>query len=844
MTEVTRVKDSLLKRFHCYNLHMESKAYDIALFGVIQGVGFRPFVYTLAQSMCINGYVQNRYDRLFIHIEVQNQKSLKSFMNALLHHSPPNAIITHHHIAKSRVLGSNGFSIYPSSVADSITPTHLPLDTRLCEDCLNDMRTQGRFFQYAFTTCTHCGPRYSIINALPYDRIHTSMRDFTLCEVCKRDYANPLNRRFHAQPISCHKCAIRIRLIDKNGQIYTHTDSKDDIKLIVQVAQAIKNGQIVAIKGIGGFNLIADASNIESIATLRARKNRPHKPFALMFGDMASIESLAFVSSLERAALLSPQAPIVLLNRHYKNGGILSEEALSLIAPSVRTLGAILPYNGILHLLFGYLSKPIIFTSANCSNEPLISNAEEVLEKLCYAHNVVDMILDYDRAIINALDDSIVRLIAGEMRILRLARGYAPYALPILSSSFESASPSSAQKMVNSAKNGIIIGVGAQQKLSVSVVDSTSYALISPYIGDLESVDSIKRYEDTFDFFKHLYKQDICAMIYDMHPRYVTTQKAIDSHENIYALAHHKAHFYALLAETRMLNSTGLGIIWDGTGLGEDGHIWGGECFFYEPYSDMKADSMADSVKLDSKLDCIAHKLDIYSKNTRDSMYRICHFSPFVLLGGESSIRDIGKLALSLLWHCGINIADVAKKSAKPLTHFSPKEIGLLEQMYHSDIYPRTSSIGRIIDAVAYMLGLLEFQSYEGQSGALLESYAYADKSHREPYRFYIRNNVIYYDETIKEILNDRDNPQKAAHRFLETLAHIALTLAQQYRRESSVYFSGGVFQNKFLCDRIHTLFSDNHIPFFMHHKLPCNDTNISFGQAVFGVIISHTLET
>ncbi|WP_300733143.1 carbamoyltransferase HypF [uncultured Helicobacter sp.] len=775
---------------------MKSQAYTIELFGVIQGVGFRPFVYRLAQSMNLKGYVQNRYDRLFIYIETSHRHILDDFLTSLLDQPPQNAHITHYRINDVLTLSPfshNGFEIRDSQNMPSNAPCSLPLDTRPCEKCLADMRSNGRFKNYAFTTCTHCGARYTILNALPYDRIHTSMCDFPMCEECSSEYSNAFNRRFHAQPISCNMCAIRMRLIDKNGKIHTYKDARDDIKLIRQVAQAIEVGKILAIKGVGGFNLIANASNVETIATLRTRKNRPKKPFALMFKDLAQIESLSAISPLEREALLSPQAPIVLLRRHFQKGGILSEEALSLIAPDVSTLGAILPYNGIMHLLFRYIHTPLIFTSANLASSPIITDIDTLLETFCGANALIDMVLDYDREILHGADDSIMRLMAGDMRPLRLGRGYAPCNLSL---------------PLRFQADGLIVGMGAGQKSTLSFVDSNQ-VLISPYIGDLQSVDSIKRYEKDFTFFSTLYKQDIGALVYDLHPQYPSTQKALaygnGRDVKKYALSHHKAHFYALLAESNALEEAGIGIIWDGTGLGEDRHIWGGECFLYQP------NGCGDS----------------------HTMERIYHFDEFVLLGGESSIKDIGKLALSLMWHYDIeNIAEIV--------HFTSQEIELLAYGYERAMYPLTSSVGRIIDAVAYILGIVQIQSYEGQSGALLESYAYRDSSSNVvPYEFVIENDVISLDSAIKSVIADRANPCLGARRFLETLAQIALTLAKTQKIPFKVYFSGGVFQNKFLCDKIHDLFTTHHIPFYMHQKLPCNDASISLGQAVFGILQS-----
>lgn len=794
--------------------------YAIELFGIIQGVGFRPFVYRLAHTMGLKGYVQNQYDRLFILLEVGTKEQLDAFVAHILSSPPPNARIVKHIITpiSQKQSLSDVFEIRESHANKTFVPILLPQDMRICESCLADIRTQGRFYRYAFTTCTDCGARYSIINALPYDRIHTTMRDFALCAKCEADYRNSLNRRFHAQPISCNTCAIQLMLFDSQGTQIS-ADSINDYEMIRAVASAIKAGKIVAIKGVGGFNLIADANNKEAIATLRKRKNRPHKPFAVMFKSISDIESLSDISAQERESLLSPQAPIVLLERHCRAGGVIDERALDIIAPHLKTLGAILPYNGIMHLLFDELESPIIFTSANLSGEPIIAKTRELIEKLCKRNAIADLVLSYNRAIHNPSDDSIVRLMAGEMRILRLARGYAPLDLLYTHSGaqdLESHEAGDSTKYMDSnitESHTLVVGVGAQQKSSICFLNRHR-ANISPYIGDLESVDSIMRYESVSAFFNTLYKQTPQIVVCDLHPRYVSTQKAQSLKASCYALAHHKAHFYAILGEARALDKNALGIIWDGTGLGEDRRIWGGECFLYE------ADSYAGSMR------------------------RLWHFDEYALLGGEGAIKDIGKIALSLLIHYDLFTSPQAQDILH--RHFSSEELGLLQGAYRSRTYPLTSSVGRIFDAVGFLLGLLQIQTYEGQSGALIESCALEyvrDKTMPKPYAFSLENGCVCLKGIIESILTDKEAREKKACRFLETLAHIALTLAKEGIEEAQaslqVYFSGGVFQNKFLCDRIHTLFNVHKIPFFMHTQLPCNDSNISFGQAVFGTLES-----
>lgn len=762
-------------------------AYIIELFGVIQGVGFRPFVYQLATSLNLNGYVQNRYNSLYIHLE-STQAQSEQFLQEILQNPPPNAIIHAHTISQIPLVSPpcNDFRILDSNADRQDDMLFLPQDLAICQMCLYDMGEDSRFKDYAFSTCSYCGARYSIIHTLPYDRDNTSMREFPKCQDCEREYRTPTSRRFHTQPISCHQCAIRMRLIilgDKQMRIYAYPKARSDILLLSLIAQKIMEGKIIAIKGVGGFNLIASATNTQAIMTLKKRKNRPEKPFAIMFKNLQDIASVAEINESEKQALLSPQAPIVLLNKRshkYQQNAIISKEALELIAPQVASIGAILPYNGIMHLLFRFLKTPLIFTSANVSGEPIITHFCELMEKL---GNMCDMVLDYDREITHALDDSIVRFMAGEIRPLRLARGYAPLFLPFKS-----------EKMC--------LSLGAQQKSSLSIVYKNT--LISPYFGDLHSVDSIKRYERELYFFLSLYTKKPEVVVSDLHPQYASTHLAKKLTEDsslldspaLLKLSHHKAHFYAILAESNGLDNDGFGIIWDGTGLGEDGSMWGGEGFWYD--------------------------------STNKSMSRIFYLKPFALLGGESSIKEIGRLALGLLWSYGIQTQNLVIENSENMT--------LMQNAFESKVFLRTSSMGRLIDCVAYLLGILETQSYEGQSGALLESYALREMAEVSPYPFKIHNGVIDCKAMIEEILKTQEKP-KGAKRFLETLAYMALSMSKEVlkSKKASVYFSGGVFQNKFLCDRIHTLFKKHNILFYMHKHLPCNDFNISFGQAVFG---------
>lgn len=549
---------------------------EIRIFGVIQGVGFRPFIYKMMNDLHKIGFVRNDSNCVVI---VLKSDDIENLIKKIRKNAPQNAIITritHKIITDKKIIKNiesklkNSFFIEESSISSPQTP-YLPTDLAICKDCLAEIKNKNsRFFNYPFTTCTNCGPRYSILKHLPYDRANTSMATFQMCNQCKNEYENPLDRRFHAQPHSCKNCGIK--LIDyENVKL-------DSMQILKNIAKLIKMGKIIALKGIGGFNLIADASNFNAIMELRKRKNRPHKPFAVMFKSLADIKNIAFCNNAESKALLSKEAPIVLLQKKYKKNSILDAKCLEALTPNISTIGAILPYSGMLHLLFNFLDKPIIFTSANISGEPIITNFKD-LQGLS---GVFDKAFDYDREIYNAIDDSVVRFIAKRIRILRFGRGFAPKVLQTRQDS-----------------SNFIKALGAQQKSTITLLKEKN-ALISSYIGDLDNKKSIDYFQKTMNFLEHFYDNKNAKLTCDLHPLYTTTQLA--KTHNPLQLQHHKAHFYSALFESKNLHKKqrNLGIIFDGTGFGEDGCIWGGEAFIFE------------------------------NKN----MERVCHFEYFKLLGG------------------------------------------------------------------------------------------------------------------------------------------------------------------------------------------------------------------
>ncbi|MDO7253811.1 carbamoyltransferase HypF [Helicobacter cappadocius] len=750
---------------------MSAKYTKIIVEGVVQGVGFRPFVYHLAHKMGLKGWVKNVGGKVEI---LLNTDDCDSFISYLKLQAPIHSEI--HKISIKKTISKKlyeSFEILESKIETIGLESAIPRDIAICQECLDEIKNpKDRHYYYAFTTCTNCGPRYSIINSLPYDRDNTSMKPFQMCAKCQKEYDDPSNRRFHAQPNSCPECGIVLEFHMSSRRSFDNQALKDTIK-------AIKSGKIIAIKGIGGFALVCDGRNDKTILKLREKKDRPTKPFALMVKDIDMALKVAKLNPSEINTLNSNVAPIIL-------GAKKSNQLHSkLIAPNLSTIGILLPYSGIHHLLLEKLDFPIVFTSANLSGEPIISSIAELKEKMS---NIIDGVLDYNREIIHPIDDSVMQFVAGEIRIIRLGRGLAP-----LNVEFE-------EKLAPKT----IIGMGAQQKITLTYSVGNKY-MVFPYIGDLDNLGTIDRYEQMLDFFNKTYLKYPDVLISDLHKNYqssiISAKKSIQYPCRNEKIQHHHAHFCAIFAESIKQDNTitaqtkALGIIWDGTGLGEDGKIWGGEFFV----------------------------------GNMQNISRVGHFKEFCLLGGENAIKNIYKIGYALALECG------AKEFTKRYEIEFGSEAKILHQMFEKKINTfQTTSVGRLFDAVASLCGLLSKNSFEGEAGMLLES-VFKNYSKKESYDFIITDGVIDFCPMILQIQEDVFNGEriKVARNFIYTLANIAFAFAKKYP-ELPVMFSGGVFQNKILCDDIRELFDLHKKKFYMHKLLPPNDMCISFGQAVY----------
>lgn len=646
---------------------MQRKAFFIE--GVVQGVGFRPFVYRVASQLNLVGFVKNSIEG--VELEVEGLESDITEFEKLLHlELPPLARIDSVQISQIEIQNDASFEILQSTEDSSSNKTALiPPDIAICKDCLEDIKAEEKYLEYFATNCTNCGPRYSIIKTVPYDRINTSMKKFKMCDSCQDEYRNPLNRRYHAQPISCNSCGPTLN------------------KTIESTAKDIKDGKIVAIKGLGGFHIVCDSTNDQTVQKLREFKNRPTKPFAIMCKDIEQVKSLAKVSDKERELLESKEAPIVILHKSS------TKNISDYIAPNIDRIGCFLPYTALHHILFKYLENSIVATSANLGDEPIIIDSESIKEKLPF----VDSILDFDRDIVNGVDDSLLQVVGSKIQSLRLSRGYAPKVIKL---------PFKSEKK--------ILAVGANQKNSIAFVIDDNI-ILSPHIGDLGSLESFEFFTRTIETFKRFYDFEPDVIIHDKHPNYETTKWAKNQAKELVEVQHHLAHIYACKAEFG-LRGDYLGFSFDGTGYGDDGTLWGGEVF------------VGDERK--------------YS------------FKQIKLLGGEKAIKEPRRVALSMLFD-KLSLDEILSLDIELVKSFKESEIKILHQSHTKNLNaPQSSSVGRIFDAMASFANLLQFQSYEGEAGLICEQNYNKNISRTFEYRIEDGIIDIEYDFFDKDIVS------------------------------------------------------------------------------------------
>ena len=779
--------------------NQNTRRLGIEIRGAVQGVGFRPYVYRLAHEMKLPGWVLN--DSRGVFIQVEGPKDiLDIFLRRLPIEKPPRAVI---HNLEANWLAPQGFEAFEirhSEEEGTKSVVMLP-DIATCPDCLAEVLDKGdRRHRYPFTNCTNCGPRFTIIRALPYDRPNTTMSGFPMCADCGSEYTEPMDRRFHAQPNACPACGPQLALWDREG----NTQATGDLALR-QAADVLRQGEILAIKGLGGFHLMVDGRSATAVARLRQRKARYEKPLALMVSDVEAARRICQVRPEEEALLESPESPIVLLQR-IQFAGIAAE-----VAPDNPRLGLMLPYTPLHHLLLGELGFPVVATSGNLSDEPICIDNGEALERL---GGIADLFLVHDRPIQRHVDDSVVAAVAGEAQPIRRARGLAP--MPI----------------VTPRPLPPLLAVGAHLKntVALSVGDKI---FLSQHIGDMETPQAFGAFEAVTRDFLAMYEADPVAVVNDLHPDYPSTrwvERAVEGDvtelrgdedwkhllvgKPTFAVQHHHAHLAACLMEHEV-ETRALGVTWDGTGYGTDGTVWGGEFL------------LGDTA----------------------SFSRVCRLRPFHLPGGDAAVKQPRRCGLALLWEM---LGDEAldRSDLTPVQAFDEAELRLLGHMLESGLNsPRTTSAGRLFDAVASILGIQQRVSFEGQAAMAVEWLA--DKSLLAAYPVVVarpsadrelfkpapedRDEILEIDwqPMVEAMIEDSRRGVDVgiiAARFHNALVEAILAVAKVVG-EPKVALTGGCFQNRLLTERASQRLREAGFDVLLHRQVPPNDGGISLGQ-------------
>ena len=765
--------------------------------GIVQGVGFRPFVYNLACELGLSGWVRN--ESSLVRIEVQgNRAALDEFIERLRRDAPVQSQIDAVEIQELPFAESDGhtiragsFAILPSEGQSSPRPA-IPADLATCDQCRAEIRdpTQRRF-GYPFTNCTNCGPRWSIIEAMPYDRPNTSMASFPMCADCQAEYENPADRRFHAQPIACPHCGPVLQLLDPQGREIATGQAA-----LTKTVQAILSSRIVALKGLGGFQLLVDATDTEAVARLRERKRRPDRPLAVMMPTLDDVWRYCQVSEEEACELESHRAPIVLLKQFHSSP--LAPGLSSLVAPGNPYLGVMLPYTPLHHLLMAAIRRPIVCTSGNLSEEPMVIDTEDAIARL---GSIADVLLTHNRPIVRPTDDSIVRFSSRGRQMLRRARGFAPLPLNL---------PGKTDRMPT------ILAVGGHLKNTVAILlgqeceiagqqPKTLQAVMSSHIGDLDSVLSVEVFRRAIDDLLNFFQAVPDAIACDLHPDYASTryaeQLAGQWNVPLVRVQHHHAHVAACVAEHKLKGPV-LGFSWDGTGYGPDSTIWGGETLVCEDAG----------------------------------FHRAAHLRTFALPGGDRAAREPRRSAFGVLFEL------LGPNAVEPTAAlFSKNELdGLLSMLSRRLHSPRTSSMGRLFDAVAALCGMPAVISFEGHAAMALEFAA--DESEEAAYAMPLGGKdadgawVIDWEPMIRSVLADRAAGVTVgviSARFHNALADMALVVAQTLdtTKRMPVVLTGGCFQNRLLIDRVAARLSDAGFCVYNQQETPPGDGGIALGQ-------------
>jgi hydrogenase maturation protein HypF len=749
--------------------------------GVVQGVGFRPFVYGLAKTHALVGWVKNSSAGVYLEVEGP-RPAVERFTEELPREAPVRSRIESLEFVDLPPAGFRGFEI-EESVEEEGRYQLISPDIATCAACRGEIfDPRDRRHRYPFTNCTNCGPRFTIIEDIPYDRPKTTMARFRMCPDCRREYEDPSDRRFHAQPNACPVCGPQLRLVDPEGKPIPAPDP------ISSTVRLLKEGKILALKGLGGFLLACDAENLSSVETLRRRKHRPDKPFAVMLPDLAAVEEHCRVDGKEKTLLQSPESPIVLLS--WKEDSSIVRN----VAPRQKYLGVMLPYTPLHHLLMKESGMALVMTSGNLSEEPIAKDNEEALARL---RDIADAFLLHDRGIFVQYDDSVTAVIGGQAYILRRARGYAPFPIRL---------PFSTRP---------VLACGGELK-NTFCLTRDDYAFVSQHIGDMENLETLEHFQRTVEVYKNLFRTQPEIVAYDLHPEYLSTKYALGLPGKKVGIQHHFAHLAGCLAENGE-DGPAIGLSFDGLGFGTDGALWGGEFLV----GDFR------------------------------SFRRKAHFEYLPLPGGEAAIRHPWRMALSYVY-CLLGrerlmkVLPLFSRAARASGPGEEKIRILLQQIDRKMNCPLTSSCGRLFDGVSALLSLCPSVSFEGQAAMELEMIA--DGGEEGAYEFFTEREgekeIIRLRSLVEGILQDLEGgipPSRISAKFHHTLVQVGVSLCRKIRDgggPEKVALSGGVFQNRFLLERMKDRLEGAGFRVLVHRQVPCNDGGLSLGQAVIANFI------
>jgi hydrogenase maturation protein HypF len=746
----------------------------ISVRGVVQGVGFRPFVYQLAVKHNLRGWVYNTSGD--VKIEVEGEASdIEIFLDTLRQKSPPAAIIEEITATAGTPIGYENFEIR-GSVAEEGKYQLVSPDIATCPDCRREIDDpQDRRYRYPFTNCTNCGPRFTIIADIPYDRPNTTMKAFRMCPKCQQEYDDPLNRRFHAQPNACPVCGPQLELVDAAA----NKVAGDDI--INKTSELLREGKIAAVKGLGGFLLAGDATSEKTVNRLRQRKNRPAKPLAIMVSSLEEARQHCEINETEAGLLASAGSPIVLMK--WKDESTIARA----VAPGLKYLGVMLPYTPLHHLLLRETGRPLVMTSGNLSEEPIARDNDEALNRL---NGIADYFLRHNRDIYARYDDSVMTVENDTPQFVRRARGYAPYPIHLPYQSRQ------------------ILACGAEEK-NTFCLTRDNYAFVSQHIGDMENMETLEHLKNTIELYQKLFRIKPEIIAHDMHPEYLPTKYAKELAEKekikLVPVQHHHAHIVSCLADNGR-EETVIGVALDGTGYGTDGHIWGGEFMTVD-----------------------------YKRYTR-----MAYLEYLPLPGGALAIKKPYRTAIGYMTALGMKM----DRKLPPFKQVDDVEMKIIKNQIEKKINtPLTSSMGRLFDAVAALIGVRSIIQYEAQAAIDLETCASEAGDEDESYPFSIIEehgvSIIKIRDLLTAIITDwyaKRPTSVMAARFHNTIARMIMELCQSISLKSDikqVALSGGVFQNRLLLRKARPLLESAGFKVYTHRQVPCNDGGISLGQAV-----------